>query len=185
MEDYQIVALFWQRDESALRAVSDKYSGYCRKIAHNILSDPQDAEECVNDTWLAAWNSIPPHRPLVLSAYLAKLTRRIAGHRWQSRHADKRGGGEYALALEELSECLCSDSTVESAMDDAALAELIGRFVSALPDTERRVFISRYFAAESIGSIAARFGFRSSKVKSMLMRTRNKLRETLKEEGFQ
>lgn len=185
MEDCSIVALFWQRDERALAEASQKYTGYCRHIAYNILGDDSDTEESVNDTWLAAWDSIPPHQPAVLSAYLGKLTRRIAGHRLQSRMTAKRGGGEYTVALEELSECVCAAESVESAIDGAALAALLDRFVRSLPEAERHVFISRYFAAEPVKEIAARFGMSVSKVKSMLLRTRKKLAATLKEEGFQ
>ena len=106
MEDSAIVSLYWARDERALRASEEKYGNYCRTIARRILGDPEDADECVNDTWLGAWSSIPPHRPAVLSAFLGKLTRRISLNRWRDRTRDKRGGGELPLALDELAECI-------------------------------------------------------------------------------
>ena len=184
MEDLGIVALFWQRDEQALAEVSQKYTGYCRRIAYNILGDDSDTEESVNDTWLAAWDSIPPHRPAVLSAYLGKLTRRIARHRLEKRTASKRGGGEYTEALEELADCIPAAESTEDAVDAAALAALIDGFVRTLPARERSVFIRRYFAAEPVKEIAARMGMSVGGVKSMLLRTRRKLAAVLEKEGY-
>ena len=185
MEDCHIVTLFWQREEDAISEAERKYGGYCRRIAFNILADDADTEECVNDTLLAAWNSIPPHRPAVLSAYLAKLTRRIAMHRFEKRTAAKRGGGEYLLALDELGDCIGTEDSVCDALNASELAACIDRFVRALPETERKVFISRYFAAEPVKSIAVRFDLRVGSVKSMLCRTRKKLAAALAKEGYQ
>lgn len=184
MEDCSIVALFWQRDERALSEASQKYTGYCRHIAYNILGDDSDTEESVNDTWLAAWDSIPPHRPAVLSAYLGKLTRRIARHRLEKRTAAKRGGGEYTEALEELADCIPAGESTEDAVDAAALAALIDGFVRTLPARERSVFIRRYFAAEPVKAIAVRVGMSVGSVKSMLLRTRRKLAAVLEKEGY-
>ena len=184
MEELGIVALFWQRDERAIAEAAQKYAGYCRRIAYNILGDDSDAEESVNDTWLAAWDSIPPHRPAVLSAYLGKLTRRIARHRLEKRTAAKRGGGEYTAALEELADCIPAGESTEDALDAAALAALIDRFVRMLPARERSIFIRRYFAAEPLKEIAARFGMSIGGVKSMLLRTRRKLAAALEKEGY-
>ena len=184
MEDYEIVALFYKRDDAAITEAARRYGAYCRQIAMNVLGCEEDAMECINDTWLGAWNSIPPHRPAVLSAYLGKLTRRIAMHRLQMQTAQKRGGGEYAAALEELAELLPDEDTVESALSEAELARFIDRFVRTLPERERRIFVSRYFAAEPIKSLAERFGMTRSGIKAVLSRTRKKLKKQLEEEDL-
>ncbi|MBR1457014.1 MAG: RNA polymerase sigma factor [Oscillospiraceae bacterium] len=184
MEDRDIVELFWRRDEGALHAAADKYGAYCRAVARNVLADEQDAEECLNDAWLHAWNSIPPHRPDSLPGFLARLTRCAALNKWRDARARKRGGGEIALAYEELSECIPGRERPEAALEAAELAALIRGFLGTLADTERRVFLCRYWYFDSIAAIAAQFGFSESKVKSMLFRSRNKLRALLKKEGF-
>lgn len=184
MNDTDILNLYWQRNEAAIAASSAKYGAYCSAIARNILGGAQDAQECVNDTWLAAWNSIPPQRPALLKAYLGKLTRRISLKKWRDGRALKRGGGEIALALDELAECLPGRDGVETALETAALAELLNRFVAGLAPDERRVFLRRYWYLDSIREISALFGFSQGKVKSMLHRTRLKLMNRLKEEGI-
>ena len=184
MEDREIVTLFWQRDERALQAAADKYGGCCRAVARNILADEQDAEECLNDTWLNAWNSIPPHRPEALGGYLAKLTRYAALKRWRDARAQKRGGGEAALVYEELADCIPARSGPDEALAEKELAELLRRFLAQLPATQRRVFLCRYWYFDSIAAIAAQFGFSESKVKSMLHRSRKRLRDLLNKEGF-
>ena len=184
MEDREIVTLFWQRDERALQAAAGKYGGLCRSIARNILVDAQDAEECLNDTWLNAWNSIPPHRPETLAGYLAKLTRYAALKRWRDERAQKRGGGEPALVYEELADCIPARRGPDEALAEKELAELIRRFLAQLPATQRRVFLCRYWYFDSIAAIAAQFGFSESKVKSMLHRSRKRLRDLLNKEGF-
>ena len=184
MEDREIVKLFWQRDERALQAVSETYGGYCRAVARNILQDERDAEECLNDTWLHAWNSIPPHQPLSLAGYLAKLTRCAALKRWRDLRAQKRGGGEVPLVYEELGECIPGRHSPDEELAARELAALICRFLDGLPLTERRIFLCRYWYFDSIAVIAARFGFSESKVKSMLHRSRKQLRNLLKKEGF-
>lgn len=184
MEDTQIVALYWQRSEEALAETQAKYGNYCFSIAYNILADKEDAAETVNDAYMACWNAIPPHRPGNLAAFLGKITRRIAINRWQSGRAAKRGGGETELALEELAGCISSSRDVEQEMEAEALSKRINAFVRSLPDTERRVFVCRYWYLKPIGDIAKQFGFSQSKVKSMLMRTRNKLRKVLEKEGI-
>ena len=184
MEDREIVTLFWQRDERALQAAADKYGGCCRAVARNILADEQDAEECLNDTWLNAWNSIPPHRPEALAGYLAKLTRFAALKRWRDARAQKRGGGEPALVYEELADCIPARRGPDEALAEKELAELLRRFLAQLPATQRRVFLCRYWYFDSIAAIAAQFGFSESKVKSMLHRSRKRLRDLLNKEGF-
>ena len=184
MEDEKIVELYWERSERAISETAEKYGVYCGSIARNILASAEDAEECLNDTWMAAWNAIPPHRPSVLKTFLAKLTRRIAITRWRDLHRDKRGGGEAALALDELGECLPSGESVEDAVVAAELGEAVNRFVRSLPDDERRVFLRRYWYLDPIDTICRRFDFSHGKVKSMLHRTRIKLHDHLKKEGF-
>lgn len=184
MDDTRIIALYFQRNEDAIVQTDAKYGGYCFSIARNILYSPEDAGEAVNDTWLAAWNAIPPHTPHRLSAFLGKITRRISINRFLSACADKRGGGEVPLALEELSECIPSPMDVEKELEEAELNRMLNSFVRALPETERRVFVLRYWYMESVDNIAQRFGFSQSKVKSMLFRTRNKLRTELQKEGI-
>ena len=184
MEDACIIELFWARSERAISETDQKYGRYCRSIARNILSNEEDAEECVNDTWLGAWNSMPPHRPNVLSAFLGKLTRRISLNRWKAQHAQKRGGGETALALEELSEIVPAPGGVEEALEGKALSAAINSFLAELPETEREVFVCRYWFLASVAEISRRFHFSQSKTKSMLFRTREKLKRFLREEGL-
>ena len=183
MEDKEIISLYWKRDERAVSETSEKYGAYCYAIARNILSSPEDAEESVNDTWLGAWESIPPHKPDVLSAFLGKITRRISLKRWRNRRAAKRGGGVVELALEELNESIPSGQTVEDALTERELPRLIDTFLDTLPDVEQRVFVCRYWYLDSIADIAKRFGFTQSKIKSMLHRARRKLRDYLRKEG--
>ncbi len=182
MEDQAIVALYWARDQRAITESSAKYGAYCLSISRRILSDPRDAEESVNDTWVGAWLSMPPHKPQLLRAFLGKITRRISLNRLRGAGALSRGGGQVELALEELAECIGGPSG-EDALEQRELVRLIDAFLDALPDTEQRVFVCRYWYLDSIADIAARFGFSESKVKSMLHRTRIRLRRRLEEEG--
>ena len=185
MEDEKIVELYWQREESALTETADKYGRYCYTIAYNVLAEHREAEESVNDTWLDAWNSMPPHRLRILSTFLGKITRRISVDKWRRSHADKRGGGQLPVVLEELEECVAPTYGVEQMVEKRLLEECVSAFISGLPDAEQRVFLCRYWYMESVGTIARRFGFSESKVKSMLYRTRERLREYLTKEGLQ
>ena len=184
MEDSQIVALFLQRKERAIEETAAKYGKYCYSIAYHILENQEDAEEAVSDTYIGLWNAIPPHQPLVLSTFAGKITRQIALKQWKRNRAQKRGGGEVTLALEELSECIPAGGTVERNMEAAALRQSLNRFVQALPPAEKKVFVCRYWYLDSIDEIGQRFGFSQSKVKSMLSRTRKKLLTHLKKEGI-
>ena len=184
MEDNQIVALYWKRDEEAIRATDQKYGPFCHAIAYNILASHEDAEETVNDTYAGAWNAMPPHRPGVLSSFLAKLTRRISLNRWRDNRAGKRGGGQVPLALDELAECIPAGQDVAQAVETKELAAAVRRFLSGLAENERDVFVSRYFYLAPISEISQKFGFSESKTKSMLFRIRGKLRKKLQEEGF-
>ncbi len=185
MEDEKIVELYWQREESALTETADKYGRYCYTIAYNVLAEHREAEESVNDTWLDAWNSMPPHRPRILSTFLGKITRRISVDKWRRSHAAKRGGGQLPVVLEELEECVAPAYGVEQMVEKRLLEECVSAFIKGLPDAEQRVFLCRYWYMESVGVIARRFGFSESKVKSMLYRTRERLRECLTKEGLQ
>ena len=184
MDDTQIVELYWARKESAIEETEAKYGSYCRSIAGNILQNQDDAEECVNDTWLGAWNSMPPHRPSVLSTFLGKLTRRISIDKWRRTTAKKRGDGQLPLVLSELEDCISDGKSIEEETERKLLAEVIAAFIKSLPETEQKVFLCRYWYMDSVSSIATRFRFSESKVKSMLSRTREKLRVRLEKEGL-
>lgn len=184
MEDKQIVALYWARNEQALTETAAKYGSYCFSIAYNILSSREDADESVNDTYMSAWERIPPHEPSVLSAFLGKLTRRISLNRWRNQSRKKRGGGQVILALEELHECISSGEDVARRVEQKELTRAIAVFLDTLPEAEREVFVCRYWYLADIRKICSVFGFTESKVKSMLHRTRIKLRAHLKEEGL-
>lgn len=184
MDDEQIVSLYWQRDESAIRETEEKYSRYLTKIAYNILADREDSRESVNDTYLAAWNSMPPHRPGVLSAYLAKLTRRISITRFRYRNREKRKGSEYEISLSELGDCVSGGNTTEEAVNVKLLAQTIGAFLRQQSEETRNVFIGRYYFLDSVKEVAAYCGITESKCKTVLHRTRLALREYLEKEGF-
>ena len=184
MEDTQIVDLYFARDEQAISETAYKYGKYLFTIANNILLSRPDAEETVNDTYLGAWRSIPPHRPNRLSTYLGKITRRSALEKWKAAHARKRGGGEVPLALDELSECIPGGETPEQTIELKELTRILNSFIKALPETEQRIFVCRYWYLYPVKSIARDFGFSESKVKSMLSRTRTKLKHHLEKEGI-
>lgn len=184
MEDEQIVSLYWQRDESAIRETEQKYDRYLTKIAMNILSDVEDSQESVNDTYLAAWNSIPPHRPGVLSAYLGKLTRRISIDRFRYRNRDRRRDSEYALSLSELEECVSGGDTTEEAVNVTLLAETIAAFLRRQSEESRNVFIGRYYYLDPVKEVAQYCGISEGKCKTLLFRTRQALKAHLIKEGF-
>ena len=184
MEDSAIVDLYWQRSDRAISETEKKYGGYCRRLAYSICGSEQDAEECVNDTWLSAWNAMPPERPRILSAFLGCLTRNAAIGRYREKHRRKRDGGETALAMDELSECLTDGANLEDEIQKRELSRLIGTFVAGLQETERIVFTARYYYLAPVSRIAAQMGFSESKVKSMLYRLRGRLRRELEKEGY-
>lgn len=183
MEDNRIVELYWQRNQDAIVQTHAKYSGYCYTIAWNILSDAQDCEECVNDTWLGAWNAMPEHRPSHLSAFLGKITRSLAYNRAKAKYADKRGGGELALALDELEYCLSQGSSAAQAVEDAELEEMVNRFLYTLSEQDCSIFLRRYWYVEPLTKIAKRYGMELNTVKSSLFRSRKKLRHFFEKEG--
>ena len=189
MEDNKIIDLYFQRDEQAISQTADKYGKYCLSITRGILRDDSDAEECVNDTYLRAWNAIPPNRPTKLGAFLGKITRNLSLDRYKAQKTAKRGNSLFLVSLDELSECVPDGSTgFGSGFDDETEARLIGecinRFLHKLSGEARDVFICRYFYSDSIGEIARRFGLSESKVKSMLHRARGKLKKSLESEGI-
>ena len=183
MNDREIVELFLKRSETAIRETESKYGRYLETVAMRILGDASDAAEVVSDTCLAAWNAIPPHEPENLAAFLGKLARQTAIKRWRKRGAQKRGG-ETALALEELGECVPGGTDAGAEAELSELTGAIDRFLGTLPGTERDVFVCRYWFLASVEEICGQFGFGESRVKSMLSRTRKKLKRHLKEEGM-
>ena len=184
MEDNQIIELYWQRNEAALTETQRKYGQYCYAIANSILHNNEDVEEIVNDTYIGAWNSIPPHRPAILSTFLGKITRRLSLKRLRYRTAEKRGGGEKIAALDEYEECIPYGKSIDEGIAEEELTNIINSFLESLPAEERRVFLCRYWYFDSISDIASRFGFGQSKVKTMLKRTRDKLLLRLKKEDI-
>ena len=185
MEDSRIVGMYMERDESAIAESQRKYGRYCFVVANNILNDREDAEECVNDTFLAAWNAIPPHNPQILSTFLGKITRRLSLKKLRARTAAKRGGRDgIAVSLDELEECIPSGHTIDEALEAKELTDIINSFLDTLSDEERRVFLRRYWFFDTIEDICGRFGFGKSKVKMMLMRTRKRLQQFLEKEGL-
>ena len=183
MENQGILALFFERSEQAIVETDKKYGGYCYAIAYNILASREDSEESVSDTYLTAWNTIPPRKPSVFNAFLGKITRHISIDRWRKRSAQKRGGKEMILALDELGECVGSQGP-EAEISQRELTRILNSFLTGLPETERNVFLSRYWYLDSIEAIVKNTGFSQSKVTSMLHRTRGKLRKKLSEEGY-
>ena len=184
MEDAAIVDLYWQRSDQAISETDRKYGKYCHTIAYNICANNEDAEECVNDTWFSAWNMMPDKRPAILSTFLGYITRNFALDRFKAKNAQKRGGGETPLALEELENCIPALSNVEQRYEEKELEAAIDRFVSTLSQADRRVFIARYWFLAPISEISEKMGCSQSKTKMTLFRTRNKLRMYLEEEGL-
>lgn len=184
MEDQRIIELFWSRAEIAITETDQKYGKYCYSIAYNILTNNEDAEESVSDTYMAAWKAMPPKRPSILATFLGKITRHLSIDRWRSRNRYKRGGGEIIIALEELKDCIAEEQSIEKVLERKQLALVFNRFLESLAETERRIFLCRYWYLDSIADIANYYGFSESKVASMLHRTRKKLRTVLEKEGL-
>lgn len=185
MKDDQIVALYWDRNEDAIRETARKYGAYLGKIAYNILSDVEDSEECVNDTYLRAWNSMPEHRPSVLSSYLGKIARQLSIDVFRKKRAQKRYASEYALSLSELGDSFSDDGGPEQEVDAALLDESINAFLRTLPENARNTFIGRYYFFDSLKDVARYCGLNEARAKSMLYRTRQGLKAHLEKEGFQ
>ncbi len=184
MDDTKIIDLYWARSELAITETSEKYGSYCRAVAFRVLRDHRDSEECVNDTWLGAWNAMPPQRPAVLSTFLGRITRNLALDRRRQSRAKKRGGGEVTVALEELQECVPAPGGVEAAVDDMALADALSRFLLSLPQEPQKFFVQRYWYLCSIREIAQSCGAGAGKVKMSLHRSRQDLQKFLQKEGI-
>lgn len=185
MEDFKIVQLYWDRDQDAIKYTAQKYGNYCTSIAEKILGNREDAEECVNDTYMNTWNSIPTHRPEMLSAFLGKITRNLSFNRYRHNHADKRGGSEIPAILDELSECVSGTDDIENELAYKELVKAINGFLAALPQQKRNIFIRRYWYSDSIASIAKAYGMKENAVSMTLSRLRLKLHEYLTERGFE
>lgn len=182
--DSQIIELYWNRDAKAIDASMERYGAYCFSIASSILNDAQDAEECVNDTWLRAWNAIPPTRPTMLKVFLAKITRHLSFDRYKAGKALKRGSGNTALVLDELAECIAAETDVEGLVNAKELGAVINQFVASLPEREQNLFIRRYFFSEPIRVIARRYDMNENHVNVTLSRIRKRLRSHLSKEGY-
>lgn len=185
MDDAKIVQLYWDRNEQAIPATADKYGRYCTSIAKNILGNNEDAEECVNDTYLNAWNSMPPHRPSILSTFLGKIARNLSFNRYKHNTADKRGGGELPVVLEELSDLVSGKDDVEQTFDQKELTKAIDTFLDSISPEKRSIFIGRYWYTDSISEIAVRHGMNDGAVSMTLNRLRLKLHNYLLERGFE
>ena len=185
MKDEQIVALYWDRNEDAIRETAQKYGAYLSKIAYNILSDLEDSQECVNDTYLKAWNSMPTLKPGVLSSYLGKIARQVSIDVFRRKRALKRYASEYALSLSELGDSFSDDSDPEQEADAILLDEAINTFLRTLSEEARNTFIGRYYFFDSLKDVAGYCGMPEATVKSMLYRTRQSLKAYLVKEGFE
>lgn len=185
MEDCKIVQLYWNRDPNAITQTANKYGNYCAAIAKNILGNNEDAEECVNDTYMSAWNSMPPHKPDVLSAFLGKITRNLSFNRYKFEHARKRGGSEIPSVLDELSECISGTKNVEKELEYKELIKSINSFLDNLSYEKRSLFVRRYWYSDSIRTIAKQHNMKESSVSMTLKRLRTKLKKYLLERGFE
>ena len=182
MEDRAIVALYWKRAETAILETKKQYGRLLFSISRGILRNEEDAEECENDTYLRAWDTIPPKRPEKLSAFLAKITRNLSLDRYDARHAEKRGGGEAPLLLDELAEVIADEAAFPADTED--LSEMLNAFLGRLKPDARTIFLRRYWFGDSVQEISARSGFGESKIKMSLLRTRQSLKEVLEKEGY-
>lgn len=184
MEDIKIVQLYWDRNQTAITETATKYGSYCTSIAKNILGNHDDVEECINDTYLNAWNSMPPHRPLLLSTFLGKITRNLSFNKYKYLHASKRGESEIPAVLDELDECVSGKIDVEQEIEYQELVKVIDDFLASLPSRKRNMFVCRYWYNDSITSIAKQFDMKENAVSMTLRRTRIKLKEYLMERGY-
>jgi len=183
VDDNVIVNLFFERNELAISKTSEKYGNYCYYIAYNILSDNCESEECVNDTYLKAWNCIPPKRPKILKTFLGKITRNLSLNKFYERTAEKRGGNAVLLSIDEIAEFIPAPDNTQRAVDDSELSLIINSFLATLTAENRKIFMRRYWYLSSIKEIAADYNISESKVKMSLHRSRNKLKKLLEEEG--
>ena len=184
MLDKEIIDLLFDRDEKALSNLSEKYGRYCRKITENILDSREDSEECVNETYMKVWQSIPPNRPTSLKAYVGRIARNAAFNTYKAQNAEKRRANETALALDELGEILGGEDSLMGELEKRRLEKCIDIFVHNLPKRDCDIFVGRYFSVESTSELAEKHGIRQENVRLILSRTRQKLKEFLEQEGF-
>ena len=184
MQDTEIVELYWQRSDQAIPETELKYGRYCHRIAYNICQSHEDAEECVNDTWLSAWNAMPDARPSALAAFLGTISRNLALDRFRLRSRGKRGGGEVPLVLEELAACVPAETDVERQVEEKELIRAINRFLSTLKAEDRKLFVARYWYLAPIAELAQKSGSTQGRIKMKLYRMRNALADDLQKEGL-
>lgn len=184
MNDRQIVELYFERSEKAIEETQQKYGVYLKSIAYNILHSHEDSEECVSDTYLRAWNSIPPHSPSVLKTFLGKITRNLSLDRYDRLTAEKRGKGQAALAFEELQEALPASDNTDKIVEKIAIKDILNRFLASLSAEQRVIFMRRYWYFHSVKEISEEYGIGESKVKMSLSRSRKKLKAMLEKEEF-
>jgi len=183
VDDNKIIDLYWERSEAAIGETSKKYYRYCHSISFNILHSNEDAEECVNDTYLGAWNAMPPKRPNCLATFLGKITRNLSLDKFKKYTAEKRGRGQVELVLSELDEVIPSTTSVEQTIDAKELAELLNKYLDSLSKQKRIMFVKRYWYLMTIKAIAEQLSISESQVKSTLFRIRNELKTYLEKEG--
>ncbi len=184
MHDEEIISLYFARNEQAIQATINTYGRYCSKIAGNILRNDADVEEVLSETWLRTWNSIPPQRPHYLRLFLGKITRNLALSKYRAHTAKCRGGSEIAVALEELSECICQGSDPETKLEIKELGNAVTAFLESESQNSRVIFLRRYYYLESSKEIALRLGTSDSNVRLQLSRTRKRLKAYLNKEGY-
>lgn len=184
LSDGEIITLFFERNEKALSAVSRKYESYCSAVVRSIIKNPQDAEECLNDAWLKAWDSIPPAKPKNLGGFLAKIAKNLSLNRYEHSHAGKRGGGEIPLVLDELSECIADKNDVEKTYEKKVLTGAVNDFLKTLPREKRDIFVLRYWYCLSVSEISNKVGLSRGSISVTLTRTRRSLAGYLKKMGL-
>ena len=184
MDDQMIVDLFWRRSQDAIAETAKKYGNYCYRIAYNILANAEDSEECVSDTYLKVWESIPPTRPNRFFAFIGKITRHLAINRYAYLTAEKRGGSQIPLALEELADCIPDLNTPAKIVEEKELGNVINQFLGDLSAESRKIFLQRYWSMMPVKEIAEMYSITESKVKMSLMRTRVKFKHYLQKEGI-
>ena len=183
MEDLAIIELYWARDEGAITETDLKYGPLCRRLAFNILSDREDSEECVNDTWHRAWDTMPPQRPESLRAYLGRIVRNLSISRLRQRTAQKRGGG-LEVMLSELEDCLPSPAQVEQDLEAKELAAAISRWLRSLEPDDRVLFVRRYWYGEAVSRLASEWGASSNQMAKRMQKLRRALKKRLEQEGL-
>ena len=183
MEDREIIDLYWARDQRAIMKTDEKYGNYCRSIAWHILADREDCEECLNDTWLGAWNAMPTARPTILSAFLGAITRNLSLDRYRKKRSAKRGAGQADYIFDELTDCAGGDEPSRR-LEEQELAQSLNRFLRGLDSEKRVLFVRRYWYMDTVAEIADRCGLSEGNVKTALFRIRQKLKDHLRREGF-